>query len=214
MTKKRTNRTNRARQGFSMGELMVVIAIIILLVGIAVIAQSVLTDRAAVEETRRILFAAKQGTGEYETVTNGKISHIREVYSPPIYNIKWNNDDPGNKKAVSAIKAVPSAMETMKKSGFDLSLSSTVEIIDSWGTPLMYAAWVDHNDAYDQTKASPKLEIENILPPRGTQFAPKPFWASAGPDKKWGDATKTTKTDTNSDGIDDAVDNMYSYDLD
>lgn len=103
------------------------------------------------------------------------------------------------------------------------------EIIDPWGRPVFYAAFVDHDD---------NIKMDDFLPQRKTWTAAdlgpggeyaarpgdisrwRPFFASSGPDMRWGDSQiefephKAAKNDANLDGFDDRSDNLYSYDLD
>ncbi|MEM0913609.1 MAG: type II secretion system protein [Planctomycetota bacterium] len=90
----------------------------------------------------------------------------------------------------------------------DLDNDGFAEIIDPWGTPILYAAFVSHSDSES---------IDDFLPQRGDMTAagggyvpksPAPFFVSAGPDGKFGDVNGTAAEQ------EDAEDNVYSYTLD
>lgn len=82
------------------------------------------------------------------------------------------------------------------------------EVLDPWGTPIVYAAFVSHNDS---------VSADDFLPQRGDltnttggTYAPKspaPFFVSAGPDGEFGSVTGTAAERAA------AEDNLYSYDL-
>ena len=76
-----------------------------------------------------------------------------------------------------------------------------LDLLDGWGNPIRYAAFVSQTDT---------VTWDDNLPLRGTESRPDPFFASAGPDGKWGDASQGTN---NAVPNADAADNIYSFNL-
>jgi len=83
-----------------------------------------------------------------------------------------------------------------------------MEVVDPWGTPIVYAAFVSHKDSEND---------DDFLPERGdlrglgggvfVPKAPAPFFASAGPDRDFGDVNGSAAEQAA------AEDNLYSYNL-
>lgn len=72
-----------------------------------------------------------------------------------------------------------------------------VEIVDMWDNRIRYFRGVSYEDGYEE---------DDYMPAH-----PRAFFASAGPDGKWGDANPANATDQQ---LQDAQDNLYSFEAD
>ena len=88
--------------------------------------------------------------------------------------------------------------------GLAASQISSIELRDRWRTPIRYAGGVRHDDRFN---------ADDYL-----RAHPTAFFVSAGPDGLFGEVDTDTNgpdpdVDENDDGIPDAQDNIYSFDL-
>jgi len=104
-----------------------------------------------------------------------------------------------------------------------------VNVRDAWDTPIRYALT---SGKLSDSNSIAMLSLENGLPMRKAGGQPVPYFASAGPDGRWGVINPATNepatvdddsndyngnglpdADENDDGVPDAFDNVYSFNI-
>lgn len=109
----------------------------------------------------------------------------------------------GEKAAEKSAQGQEIKMEQLSRFLVDTDGDHLYEIVDPFGRPLAYAAFVDHDD---------HIARDDYLPEH-----PKPFFASAGLDGKWGEAKSeeelvaTNYANFNETKAEQAKDNIYSF---
>jgi len=84
------------------------------------------------------------------------------------------------------------------------------EAVDPWDTPIVYAAFVSHNDDYAADDFLPQRGDLTRDPNDSSSYIPEspaPFFASAGPDGEFGDSNGSAAEQAA------AEDNLYSFNL-
>jgi prepilin-type N-terminal cleavage/methylation domain-containing protein len=203
-------------RGFSLIEIMVVIAIIILLAGLVIGAGRRMRQSASRSQTKIILGICKSAEDAYVTKFkpilhfNGNLEP--SILSEYIYEDNWDKttfkknaseytggdygkiNDPIERFVYKALKYDLSAkiLKTLNhKQLIDSDGDGFLEIRDGFDNMIEYAAYVSHKDNY---------KLDDFLP-----IHKRSFFGSSGIDGKWGDA----KTTPNGDEL---KDNLYSYD--
>lgn len=217
-------RSLKRHAGFSLIEVLVVIALITLLTGLVVGVGRRLKQSAHVSQTKTILGVCKAASDGYATKFK-PILHFNGTLEPTItfeyiYEDNWDQttfkknapefldvtnstrygkiDSHIERFVYKALKYETSRkiLTTLKGQLIDKDGDGFLEVIDGFGNQVDYAVYVSHQDNYGG---------DNYLPIRKTTY-----FASAGRDGVWGDANGFT--DTDGDGDDDIDDNQYSYD--
>lgn len=230
---KTQHNTRNHHAGFSLIEILVVIALIVLLTGMVVGVGRRLRQSAHVSQTKIILGVCKAAADEYATKFK-PVLHYNGTLEPSIksdyiYEDNWNStnfkqnadgftgtgkiDDHIERFVYKAMKYEVSRkiLTTLKGQLIDKDGDGFLEVIDGFGNMIDYAAYVSHQDNYKGTYHNPSETTapqgDDALPIRKTSY-----FASAGRDGVWGNAQSST--DTDSDGDNDIDDNQYSYDQD
>jgi type II secretory pathway pseudopilin PulG len=227
-----TNANLRAGRGFTLVELLIVVLIMIILVAIGIGAMSALEDDAARTKTKFALRNAMMLIDEFRSIT-GRVPAVEERTqfatdyplkmrfalqsgpTPPELDGRlyyyWTNTFEGQFSSNSVIMALFGAGgHSFDHAGLDSTLQRIPDDIlyatgygpatlrDGWGNQLQYAPYVTDN--------------ESIFPQH-----PRPFWGSAGPDGRMGNATVNedpAKQDLSQPyHFEWATDNIYSFDL-
>lgn len=197
------------RAAFSMVELLVVIAILSLLAGMIIAAGAKMRSAADGQLTRMTLERGLTLHAQLNIDLEQPVNHLSDISEPFDWSkpkahnatdatgssridgqyayierfiwAAWNNPD--------TAQSLPSLGEALK----DTDGNGFLELVDAWGRPLSYAAFVDHGDSYGQ---------DDFLP-----AYPTAFFASAGEDGDFGN----DETDPDSEVMED---NLYSFELD
>lgn len=118
----------------------------------------------------------------------------------PKSSTKLTDDSETGERFLWVVMQVPAINRMLVALGPDTFVdreeNGHMELRDGWGNKMHYAAYVSHSDSDT---------ADDILPEHGNPTNPKPFFASAGPDGQWGDASPTPDQQSQ--------DNIYSYDL-
>jgi prepilin-type N-terminal cleavage/methylation domain-containing protein len=211
-----------ARRGFSLAEILVVVAVIGILVGLLVPALQQMQSQAKVKKARTTVQSARAAADAYRAATDTRINS-HEADSDPF---DWSTIEGGamagdfkkrsierliwaatqvdaGEKAIEAAGVGDAGLTDRDGNGFD-------ELRDPWGTRLIYASYAEQGGASSE---------DDFLPEHGTSKNWRPFVASAGPDGLWGgpgpdEAFGTNDdVDQNGDGTPDHEDNIYSYEM-
>lgn len=210
-----TQHPHSPRRGFSLIEILVVIAIIVLLAGITIGVGRRMIQSAKKSHTKIILGICKSASDAYATKFK-PILHYSGNLDPTItasyvYEYNWDKttfkknapdangtgaiNDPIERFVYKALKYETSSkiLHTLNnKQLVDRDGDGFLEVYDGFDNKIKYAAYVSGKDAYT---------LDDTLPIHRTAF-----FASAGRDGKWGDANNSNDAD--------AQDNMYSFDQD
>lgn len=196
------------RTGFTLAETLVAISIVVLLVGILIGAAITLRDTADDSHARTQLGGLIGVSAEYETASTMAINHdsdlifnwaqpkiinapnppaisigdtavIQGTPTGPDVSIEESNANLFSERFVWAAYQLPATREALERLGegmlVDLDEDGFLEMRDPWGNNIAYAVFSTHG-AFAEDDFLP----QNL----------NPFFASAGPDGKWG-ASKT-----------------------
>ena len=202
-------RTTR-RRGFSLVEILVVIAIMGILVGLVVVGATQLRGNADISRARTMLGGLSGAATEYEVATGKPVLHMGNLpidwSSPRPMNVPGSNDQdviqgdgdtPEEREAnlwierfVSATYQMPTTRGAIDRAGSEFVVDEDgdgfLEVRDPWGNNIAYLAY----------SAGGRLPRHD-----------SPFFASAGPDGRWGDIGPDGEPNA------DAADNLYSFDI-
>ncbi len=204
-----TQSVSHAHRGFSLIEIMVVIAIIALLAGITIGVGRKMKQSAQVSNTKLILNICKSAADSYAAKFkpvlhfNGKLEPY--IVSQYIYEDDWSKDKftknaPGasgtgeiddhiERFVYKVLKFETSSkiLKTLQKGQLaDLDGDGFLEVRDAFGNMIDYAAYVSYQDNYTGDDSLP--------------IHKNSFFASSGRDSQWSTAEGT--------------DDQYSYDQD
>lgn len=201
------------RGGFSLIEILVVMAIITLLSGLVIAGAAKMREQSRINQAQIILQAAK----------SLDIAYRAEVGSIVRYTGTSDPEEESIRVFVAAMQQLPETQKILMSIGKDFVINDPVNdpsdandapdiIVDPWGKPLQYRSWNDGTDFADPVHAGPAGA--GNLPRRGTQTEPQPFFASAGPDGRWGEVNLNTNLPETGEDGEAATDNIYSFELD
>ena len=236
-----THQDRTVRRGFSLIEIMVVVAILALLLAIGVAVKGAVTRTAKRAATTSRITTLQAAEEEYKAKTSTVVNHLASVDYPfdwgdPVAknvggasgeaSLGGNEIDDVKEQSIQrfiwVVYQVPDAASVLSRERDALTDRDSppdgdgfLEVRDAWDSKIVYAAFVDHEDA---------AEEDDFLPERGKLGVPKPFFASAGPDGLWGhvadvnndasddrDNNSQADRDNDGDGTDDHLDNLYSF---
>lgn len=216
MTSICTNHSVR-RQGFTLIEILFVILIISIMLGVLVVAGKKMAVQSQINRTRIILQKVLDAQTEYTAQTNHFVCPTGTNCDGTTYG---NDLDPEQSilDFVYEIRQVPQAAAILRS----IDKESLIDnppldgegypdiIVDRWDTFLQYRLW--------QPFDMPAFKGQSgSLPPRGSATEPRPYVASAGPDRLWGDYEELQKKHRgeshNADEAQAAEDNLYSYEF-
>lgn len=173
--------------GFTLIEILVVVTIIVILIGITVPIAMRMRDNASGSRTKNMLGALAATAEEYQLRTGSPVDHTTTT-----------NPDLWIRLFVNQAKEIETCKDMLLALGKDkvVSLADGAEFVnDPWGNTIRYAKAVSYTDTFT---------ADDTLPAN-----PRPFFASAGPDGKWGSANKISATPAQQA---EAKDNLYSSD--
>lgn len=199
-----------AEPGFSLIEIVVVVAIVALLIGIAIPAASALRQQAKVSTTRTTLEGALAVETELRAKRGGFVRSTNGALGTDAKGNTASNPNLG----IEVIVAQATRDELAQKAVASLTLRDTDgdgvdEIVDAWGNPLDYYAGLSPNpiDAIDGISSPPPAG--RFIPPRPNLPSSRtPVFVSAGPDGVFG----TVDPDDNTRLDDAAEDDIWSID--
>ncbi len=170
-------------RGFSLVEILVVVAIIILLVGIGVAVSGAMQQRALAQQTKLALAELRAIASEYQTVTGSSFTYTSNTFNA--------TDAASITKFTEAAYEVPSCQpmfDRLHRDGMTSGApaSGGFRINDAWDNAVQYRSSSDGSVA---------------------RKSDQPFFASAGADGKWGDVNGSSQDQA------DATDNIYSLDV-
>ncbi|MDX1683083.1 MAG: hypothetical protein R3336_08185 [Phycisphaeraceae bacterium] len=197
-----------------MTELLITIAVLMVLVGIATVSGVNIKRAVEARTTRTLTQAGENVAGEYYAVFGENINSHPGSSEP----IDWGegtipNLDDGIKEssierlvwAATQIPDIDKQLASLRDGLGDVDGNGHEDVVDAWGTKLIYLPYAgQRSDSGDDDQ-------DDFLPLHGSPGSPQPFVASAGPDMLWGDVT--SGEDENNDGTPDHEDNIYSYEI-
>ncbi len=172
--------------GFSLVEILVVVAIILLLVGIGVAVSGAMQQRALGQQTKLALSELRSIASEYQTVTSLTVPYTANTLS-------GTSEDDSIKAFTAKAYEVPSCQPMFDRLRRDEMIggawppaSGGFTINDAWDKPIQYRSSSDGS----------------VL-----RKSDHPFFASAGIDGAWGDVNGSDAAQ------EQARDNLYSLDV-
>jgi hypothetical protein len=189
----------------------VIIAIIGILASITAVVGFKLKDNGKVAKTRTALAALQGLATEYEASTQTKVNTAGDTpfdWSQPVTKNARNEDGTlasGSATITESISQffyaanqVPGINANLVSVGKDLiqglggtsgatSPTGFIRVVDAWGNAIVYS------DGANPVTEAPFIPTHN-----------RPFFASAGPDGKWGDSADSSQL----------TDNLYSFEID
>jgi prepilin-type N-terminal cleavage/methylation domain-containing protein len=174
------------RGGFTLIELLVVVAIIAVLVGLVLGGASAVKTSSQNSSTQILLQKLKTVDIEYRAQSG---------YIVSFFGTEPNEGD-SIKKFVAEVSGFSEVKKLLIAAGEKYVQSTDADpdpetVVDAWGTLVQYRAYME-----DEAPAYSGIGVGD-LPARGTKDEPQPYFASAGPDMKFG-----------------TEDDIYSFNLD
>jgi prepilin-type N-terminal cleavage/methylation domain-containing protein len=159
------------QRGFTLVELLIVVALLAALFGGMVRLTDGLRDRAKSEQTRRLLEALGSAVEQYAALHSSSNSREAVVYPPGRF-------DGAAGPCLRALLGAPETRGPLAELGWPWNrlMNDPGAWVDAWGRPLRYVT---------------ALHDEQAVRMNGG----KPFWVSAGPDGRFGDADLAERSD-------------------